>query len=246
MNNFEYIEAYLNDAISPQGKMEFEKRVLTDPEFAEDIAFYFSSRQMGGIEQQDKKERFRQIYEQYKTDQHQEVQRPGLIKKFWPWAAAAAVLVCVVFAWNAWIRPESPKELAENYIARQFQTLPVMMNNGGDSLQAGLQLYNEGRFTQALAMFESLAVGDAYNYEAEKYAGIVSLQLNQYDKALQYFTQLENQKGLYVNPGKFYQALTLMKRNRTGDKVAARDLLQQVVELDLEGKEYAQKWLKKW
>jgi hypothetical protein len=37
-----------------------------------------------------------------------------------------------------------------------------------------------------------------------------------------------------------------MKRNRPGDKQAAKVLLEQVVQNDLEGKETAQKWLKRW
>jgi tetratricopeptide (TPR) repeat protein len=67
------------------------------------------------------------------------------------------------------------------------------------------------------------------------YAGIVYLQLGNYEKALQYFRQFENDT-LYSNPSLFYQALTLLKRNLPGDKQKARELLQRVVDMILERK----------
>ena len=75
--------------------------------------------------------------------------------------------------------------------------------------------------------------------------GIVYLRLANYDKAFLYFQQLENYP-LYSNPAIFYQALTLMKRNGPGDKQNAKQLLQQVVKDNLEGKAVAQQWLKNW
>ncbi len=82
--------------------------------------------------------------------------------------------------------------------------------------------------------------------ETVKLAGIVSLRMENYDQALGYFEWLAEQKGYYDNPGEFYQALTLMKRNLPGDEQKAKILLQDVVEKNLSGKEEAQKWLEKW
>jgi hypothetical protein len=39
---------------------------------------------------------------------------------------------------------------------------------------------------------------------------------------------------LFANPGKFYVALTLLKRNRSGDVAEAKKLLHQVTEQGLE------------
>ena len=80
---------------------------------------------------------------------------------------------------------------------------------------------------------------------AKTYAGIVYLRLGNYDKSLQYFQQSENYSSLFSNPAIFYHALTLLKRNQPGDKQRARELLQQVVDNDIEGKKIAQRWLKK-
>ena len=114
-----------------------------------------------------------------------------------------------------------------------------------DSLQEGLRLYNDGQYNEALRQFESIARRNTESSSAKKYVGITYLRLNNYDSALQYFQKFQNDT-LYANPSLFYQALTLLKRNLPGDKAKARELLQQVRDNDLEGKEFAQKWLDKW
>jgi tetratricopeptide (TPR) repeat protein len=119
------------------------------------------------------------------------------------------------------------------------------MSSRADSMQMGLKLYNEGKFPEALQQFETIIQSDTANFTAKKYAGIVSLRLREYDKALLYFKQLETYTDLYANPALFYQALTLMERNRTDDAAKAKQLLEQVVQNDLEGKEVAEEWLKK-
>lgn len=246
MDNLEYIEAYLNEELAPEKRKEFEQRIKEDPLFAEEIGFYLSLKQAVVAEKIEKMKSFKEVYAEYRQGNHIDRQSPYSLRKLWPWVAAAAMLAGVILTWNTWFKPTSLRDLADKYVKENFQTLGVTMGSSIDSLQAGLQLYNEGRFKEALQQFENIANKDTDTYQAKKYAGIVSLRLDQYDKALRYFKQLENQKGLYANPGAFYQALTLMKRNLPGDKLSARSLLQRVVEGDLEGKEYAEKWLKKW
>jgi len=242
----EYIEAWFNAQLSPERKKEFEQRITTDPVLAEEIAFYLSLKQGAASEIMEERERFRGIYEQYKQDIQTNKKQPTLLRKLRPLIAAAAVLAGIIFGWNAWFRQVSPNMLANKYVQEHFQTLSVTMGNKQDSLQTGLRLYNEGGHEEALQQFETMAENDTSFIEAKKYAGIISLRLGNYDKAINWFTQLENYTQLYANPGKFYHALTLLKRNLPGDKETAKILLQQVVENDLEGKEDAEKWLREW
>ena len=98
----------------------------------------------------------------------------------------------------------------------------------------------------ALTQFESIIKKDSSAYPALEYAGKASLQLFDYDKALNYFKRLENYPGLFSNSGLFYQAVTLMKRNQKGDKEEARRLLKRVVKENQEGKATAERWLEKF
>lgn len=245
MDNLEYIEAYFNEEFTPEQKREFEQRITAEPVFADEIAFYLSSKQAAATEVIEERERLKKIYARCKQGDHADRLQPTLLRKLWPWAAAAAILAGIVFGWYAWVKQTPPGELADKYVQENFQTLPVTMGNKEDSLQAGLHLFNEGRLEEALKQFEIMTMNDTSSVEAKKYAGIVSLRLGRYDKAINYFSQIENTR-LFANPGKFYHALTLMKRNRPGDNETVNQLLHQVVENNLVGKEDAEKWLRKW
>lgn len=246
MDNLEYIETYFNGELSQERKSEFEQRIIVDPVFAEEVAFYLSTKEVAIAEIRKEKERFKEIYKQYKKGNQADLNKPGLLRKLLPWAAAAILAGIIFFGWSVWFKPDSAQVLADKYIQENFHTLSVKMDSEQDSLQKGLRLYNEGRVEEALKQFESMIRSDTSFFDAKKYAGIVSLRLGQYDKAVSYFSQIENYTHLYANPGKFYHALTLLRRNQPGDKKTAKRLLQQVVENDLEGKEEAGNWLKKW
>ncbi|HKC35456.1 MAG TPA: tetratricopeptide repeat protein, partial [Chitinophagaceae bacterium] len=144
-------------------------------------------------------------------------------------------------------KSDSPAQLAESYIGSHLNSLSIRMGENSDSMQAGLDLFNKGQLNDAAQKFENIIQHDSDNADAKKFAGIVYLRLANYDKALQYFQQLEKYS-LFSNPAKFYQALTLMKRNAPGDKQEAQQLLQEFGKSNSGGKEkeIARQWLEKW
>ncbi len=247
MENIEYIESYFKGISSEDQKHQFEKKILEDSSFAEEVAFYIS---VNGIIQQqlqqEKKQRFREMYEQQADQQQKVVSIKQPVKYIWRYLAAASVIAAVgLLSWFFFSDKTSTKQLADNYIHQNFQTLSVTMGDQ-DSLQTGIDLYNSDKPTKALAIFETLAKNDPANSNLKKYAGIVSLRLKNYDKAIRYFTMLEADTSLESNFGKFYKAITLLKRNKIGDKKAAKLLLHQVIDNDLEGKSEAVEWLKEF
>jgi tetratricopeptide (TPR) repeat protein len=140
-------------------------------------------------------------------------------------------------------KPSSIQHLADRFIKENLVEMGVNMSVNEDSLDEAIRLYNENKLPEALRQFEMIIQSDSIAALPKKMAGIVSLRLGDYDKAIDYFTQLEK-LNLYSNPGKLYHAIALIKRNRIGDKETVKQLLQHVIEKDLEGKETAQKWLK--
>lgn len=242
MDNLEYIENYFKKDNTAEQKLQFENKILNDAGFADDVAFYISAN--GAMKQElyeEKKQRFREMYESHKVI----VMKPR-VKTLWKYLVAASVIVAAfLITWFLSSDGSSPHQLADNYIKQNFKTLNVTMGNS-DSLQRGISLFNSGKQNEALSVFGTLENNDASNSEATKYAGIVSLRLGNYDKALHYFSLLEADTALYSNPGKFYKAITLLERNKEGDKEQAKQLLQEVVDKDLEGKNEAEKWLKRF
>jgi tetratricopeptide (TPR) repeat protein len=244
--NLEYIDAYFQRMLDQKEIKRFEQRLTEDKEFAEEVAFYLSARQSLKQEaDQEKKERFRQLLAQQapviNIDQNRTGQRVWLYRI----AAAAAVLMFGFLAWSIFFsKSSSPEQLADNYINENFKTLSIKMGPT-DSLQEGLRLYNSEKYDSALKQFEPIAQRNPGDDQVKTYLGITYLKVGNYDKALQSFQAFEHDT-LYYNPSVFYQALTLLKRNLPGDKQKAKELLQRVVNDNLDEKESAEQWLKKW
>jgi len=240
MDNLDYIENYFTNTPGPELTREFEERIKSDPGFAEEVAFYLTakevSKEASGLE---KKQRFKETYEKNR------VIRSVPIKKLVYYIATAAVVAGLIFGTYTFFKPVSPQQLAGRYEKEQLQTLPVTMSGRSDSLQTGLRLYNDGKYSEALTQFENIIRSDTSNFTAKEYAGITALHLKEYDKAMSWFEQMESYKGLYSNRAQILQAVTLMERNLPGDAAKAKQLLQDIVANDLEGKEFAEEWLKK-
>lgn len=248
MDTLLYIEEYFAGEPSEDLKKEFEKRIREDAGFAEDVVFYLSAKEMMVKEvQTEKKERFRELYGEYKkTNTTAALPSKSFVRKLWPYISVAAILISVIIGWVVFSDSASPEQLADKYIKENFLTLGVTMGSKEDSLQTGNRLYNEGKLNDALGQFEGIIKSDTSAIEAKKNAGIVCLRMQQYDKAIRYFSQLGSYTHLYANPGKLYQAITLIKRNLPGDKQEAKGLLEEIVRNNLDEKETAEKMLSNW
>jgi len=248
MDSLEYIDDYFKGLLTAEQKKEFEQRILSDPSFAEELAFYLNAQALLKDDlEEEKKARFKELYRQNGPMGmgDRTVRESSPVRKLWPYLAAATVLVAAVAIWLIVGAGSSPDRLADQYIHSQLQNLPVRMSSVQDSLQKAIALYNEDRLPEAQSQFERLLQRDSARAQARIYSGIVALRLEKYDKALGFFQQLEADTTLYNNPALFYESLTLMKRNHPGDSQKARQLLQLVVDRDLDKKEDAQRLLLK-
>ena len=242
MEDINYIDNYFNGELTQPEIAVFEQKIINDPAFAEEVAFYCNAMQT--IKQQSvvaRKQRFREIYQQIKPNEA--TVKTIVFRKWWPYVAAAAVITALVIGWQLYAGSGSIDKKAEAYVQSHYQVMGVQMSATEDSLGMGARLFNENKMTEALQVFENIVKSNPGGDKGLKEAGIVSLKSGNYDKALTYFIALENLP-LHANPGKFNHALTLIKRNQPGDKEAAKQLLHQVIDQKLEEKETAAKWLK--
>lgn len=244
MSNLEYIDDYFRGSKSKEQKDAFEKRIVDDVSFAEDVAMYISVNQQAKQHAAyEKKQWFREIYDDQKVSNIQSA--PAW--KPWQYLAAASVIgISAIIYFFFFLGKGSSKQMADRYVTQNWQTLGVTMGNANDNLQKGLDLYNAGNVNEAIAAFKTALKEDNTNTYALKYAGIAFYKSAQYDSAMVYFNTLASDTALHSNPGKLYTAVTLLKRDKPGDKEAAKDLLQQIVKDDLEGKQEAVEWLEKW
>ncbi len=243
MDTLKYIDDYFKGLLTGEERSQFERLVESDPLFAEEVAFYVSAFDAIKAEtRQETKSRFKALYRERVYARPV----PGLVRKIALFSAAAAALILIMVAVWLFLRPAVPERLANDYIGRQLKTLPVQMSSEQDSMQQAISMYNEGQFPAALQRFEQLLQARPGNSRALTDAGLASLRLGNYDKALGYFQLLASDTTLYRNPALFYQSLTLMKRNGSGDAANARQLLKRIAEGNLDMKAEAQQLLQKW
>lgn len=251
--SLEYIEAYFEKQLSIKERQIFEDRCIQDANFAGEVAFYISTRK---AIRQTLLEQKRSQWSVENTDST--VIEPDFttilpsgpasvkkmsFRKWIPYAAAACLLLAV--ATFSFYGQETPHQLAKKYV----NTLTHIDQNMGsaDSLQQGINAYNVKEYDAALPIFQNIYQAYPDHSDAKKYIGLVYLMKEDYDKALIHFDELSQRKDLLSNPGAFLKAVTLLKRNKQGDKEDAKVLLEQVVQDDnLEHKKEAAEWLKKW
>ena len=236
----EKIDKYFNNELSLSERQDFEIQLVKDEELKESISFYLNTRTAAKQLADDKR---RVEFEELRKKLSQKSDDSNRIKPMiWLSGLAASIVMIVGFWWFSHTPDVSEDVLAETYIQEHFQNLPIKMDGNTDSLQMGLSLFNEQKLSEAQTVFESILKRKNNDSEATKYAGITALRLKDYDKAIQYFKVLGSQKDLFANPGKFYQAITLLKQSPKNQE-EAEVLLKKVIDGGLEGKQEASLFL---
>lgn len=241
----DYIDAYFQKQLSEAEKDRFEERCVRDEDFAADVAFYISSRE--AVRQKLLEEKTKAwSAEEGAGDGKVVAMGPARQKPFARWLAYAAAACVTIFIGLYFLYPSAtPQTLAHAYVKETLSHLDHTMDGSRDSLQQGITAYNDGRYDEALALFAGVYKAHPDNSDALQYAGRVYLQQKAYDKALAQFGELSGKK-LFSNWGPFLTAVTLLDRNRAGDKEAAKALLEQVRDQHLDGEKEAGEWLRRW
>ncbi|MEJ7589419.1 MAG: hypothetical protein WKI04_17840 [Ferruginibacter sp.] len=238
--SLDYIDRYFHGQLSAAEKLLFEKRCEADAPFSDEVAFYISTRATAEVEAElEKKKHFDGLYRNRRD------KKSGLRVKplsFLTIAAAASVILFV--GWVFLLDAPPAKKLADRYIKEHFQTLSPSMSSNKDSLEIGKSAFNKKNYAEAENIFNSLARDKNLHAEAIEYLGIVYLVSGKYDQAIVQFELLASDTGLQVNPGYFYQAVVLVKRNRQGDHEKAKTILKNIIRNDLMGRRQAEQWIK--
>lgn len=233
----ERIESYFNHTLSNEERQLFEAQLVTDENLANEVAFYLNTKIAA---RENAKEKRKQEFEELrkKLVKNNKVRLNG-----WITGIAASVLIAFI----TWVFVQkndlNADEIANVYIQEHFENLPVKMDGSTDSLQMGLRFFNQKSYKDAQAIFDRMLERKPDGAEILKVSGITALKLADYQKAVIRFHELGKQENLFANPGKFYEALALMKIKPLNKK-AVEELLNEVISNDLEGKSTAVEILK--
>ncbi len=248
-----YIDDFFRGNPGPMEKQAFEKRLKEDPAFAEEVAFYVATiNVLKDDASSERRERYRNIKSTAPPEESEEYTNVKPMrnsrKLSWIYAAAASVLILLTVGWFMFGDRATPQEMCDRYIEEKFTVLPGKTMGGVlDSFQLAIKLDEEHKSNEALQILLDVdSRNPNLNSDVTKNIGIVYLKLGQYDKALYYFKRLEQTEGLAINYGLFYQAITLLKRNQSGDSDLAKKLLDQVDKYNLGGSDDARKILRRF
>lgn len=241
MDTMDFIESYFNQTLSEEERSEFERRCVEDTAFAHDVAFYVAARESLRENLLQQKQT---TWQQNKVEEEPFI--PRLKRSFTSRWISYAAAACLVLAVSVYLfeTNSAPSRLADNFIKSNYNTLSQNMSADSDALALGKTAYNEKKYDDALSYFKSVEQHDGENSEAKQYTGLAYLQKDEYDSAIKQFDELSSMR-IFSNPGDFLKAVSLMKRNKPGDKEKAKLLLQKVISQREEYIEQARDWEKK-
>ncbi len=230
----ERIERYFSGKLNERERKEFEQQLRTDHTLINEVAYYIQLRNAL------KQELLETRHAEWQNNKPPK--RISIRAVYW---AAAVLLMGVGIGWYWLYSPSiTLEEYANHYIEQNFERRNIQMGASDDSLQMAIGFFNKGALEQSLAITEQLTASHPGNAEQLELSGITALKMDQYDKALTYFKQME-QLDLYDNPAVLYQAITLLKRKAPLDNQEAEKLLNKVINENLGGNKLARDWLNK-
>ncbi|WP_298355335.1 hypothetical protein [Runella sp.] len=225
---YETIDNYFEGRLSATERAAFERKLEQDKALADEAAFYLSTKAA--------------LKEQSFQKRHAEWTKARPVQPLrWQWTSGvAAAMVLLIAVWYVVIPSNHTlQEYAEVYIEENLMQLNTHLDTTADSLQTAIDYYNHQKYREALSIFTRLARANP-RIRAYEYEGLTQLQLKNYDAALVIFERMAADTELLENRGKFYAALTYLKK---GNNSTAQRLLEEVITQDLAGKSEAERWL---
>lgn len=234
---FNHIDQYINGKLSDAETKAFEQQIQNNPNLAEEVALhqelgeFLSDAQGIALETQLTAvgEEFSQAYQQKNT--------PKTSTSFY-WVAAASLLLFLSVAW--WF--SSPKS-SEALFAAHYETyvsdeLERSNNTISSPLEEALKAYNSQDYQTAQAQFKTqLDASTARSNNSNLirfHLAMIHLEQQEYTLAQMYLNEiLTNTTSLYHQQAHWFLALIQLK---TGQPQAAKQSLQQVLNLSSKGK----------
>jgi len=213
LKHVELIEAYVEGRLSKQEKQDFEAKLITDTELAEELKLYKTL--VAGIKdsglEKDKnnlKEELKEVDNNLDKKSSHGTKTIILKRIKWYYYAAACVLLLIIPLY--FIVTENPTEkLLSNYYEKD-KGLPVLMSGSKNiSLDNAMNLYKQEKYKEAKQAFNELLKDKPMNDTLNYYSALSSFELEKYNKAIKQFTIiLQNDTSVFKEKAEYYLGLT--------------------------------------
>lgn len=224
-DNYEHIELYLNDEMSPEEKQDFEQRLKLDNELQDELHIY---KEVNGIlsrrinipeDEQRLRDQLQEKQSQYFSSGAKVV--PITSRRTWLYAIAsvAAVILIMITWWGPW------QETSLNRYGQIEMTAPtVRSNEQNTALTQAANLFNNKKYKQALPLLDSIVLANPSDARSRFYRGVTLLHLDQAAKAREDLNTIYNGESIYQFDAAYYIALSYLDKN----KDSSRNWLQKI------------------
>jgi tetratricopeptide (TPR) repeat protein len=205
---FDLIEAYLSNQLDALAKADFEKKLLIDADFRDEVEKHqLLHKAMLDRDALEFRKKLINIENGAQDTTHK------VKKRFnFNWKIAATILSIVgITMFFVFQNIGKDTTLFEQY----FSVYPIEDTFRGDqneNLKAALQKYADGKYREAVLILEKLVVEMPDNYELKMYLGNAYLTSGKPNEALSEFKLLTTNTA-YSEKAKWYMALCYLKNN---------------------------------
>ncbi len=223
---FDLIEAYLENNLSPQAKLDFEEQLAANEALKAEVEKHRMLKEVvADGESMAFREKLRSAEQEYTKSIPKERSKPVWLS--WKIAAGIAALIGLglffLFSTNT-----SKDALFEQYF-RPYPAEDVVRGEKSNPVQEAISYYAKGDFTKAIPELKKIIATFPQSKMQERlYLGSAYLATDQLEKAIAVFRELANTPTLNEQ-AKWYLALGHLK---LGELETAKALLQELVVYD--------------
>ncbi len=224
MNEEQYhiIELYLSNNLSDEDKEQFEAALQTDAELAERFRIYkmLNNDMPVFIEGKEKDEALRRtiLHSAQKNFSRDQPKLPFINRTRVVWFAAAASVVIIISTMLLNIEKNlSEAELYAQYADTSNISLIARDTVSQKELSAATGFYNSHDFTSAIPFLESVLQKDPSNLKFKITLSRCYIEVENYEQAEIYLTQIAATESAYKYEAAWLQALSLLKQKRIDD-----------------------------
>lgn len=224
----DYIQKYLDDEMSTDEILVFEQKLICDHSFK--VQFDNQKRMNDLISDNDLLKFNSAIQEaEIKFNFHPRLFSKRHLKTVYKFAAVFLVIALFSIVTYIFIQKPDNNELFEKHY--RFISSPQLVRGTGDSenlLSDALREYDKHNFGEAVSVFNKLLLNDKENYIALFYLGLSYIELEEYQKAIQYLIiPAMNDDNFYKDQAGWNLALCYIKIGQNNDAIIVLEQLSE-------------------
>ncbi len=231
-DKFLQIEKYISGELQGRELSDFEEKLKTDTNFAEELAIYKDLESSMCLEaqkrqkQKDVEATFSDLgslyFEEEKTKSivptnNQSVPKQGgQIRKTILGITSIAAVLFFVFLLRGFLQtPSTPQDLYSDYAIHNPIEITQMGDANNKILIEAAQTFNQKKYAESLPKFNTYLAKESDDSEIILYRGIAYLETDNLTKAIDDFRLISEGNSVYTNDALWYWGLTCLKQGKT-------------------------------